>query len=428
MKNRFLSFTLALLMLFSVVFFSSCGKAEHEIRKYYPISEESFNGKTFPFIYVNVEDGAEITSKESYLNCVVKITNTKEEYLLDTSSAKIKGRGNSTWDMPKKPYKLKFNEKTNLFGFGKAKTYTLIANYCDKSLSRNLMAYESARVLGLSETSSTQPVNLVLNGDYRGVYLLCEQNEVGKSRVNIETDLASVDTGYLIELDSRAVDEGVEGTDYFVIDGLSYAIKDPEVDDDDFTPEHFNFIKNYMLDCFSAIGLSDYDTVKNLIDVDSFARCYIVHEMFNCIDVGYLSFYFHKDAGGKLAAGPVWDFDISSGNCDYAEHGNDTDYLYAKATNSWYRQLLHFEGFQELVSDYIAEYKDALLARIQEIVDYQIEYADNNKANFAVWDILKIYVWPNPNELASIKTFEGQVYYLQDWVEEKLNYMADCYA
>lgn len=421
-------FALTFVIMFSSSFFAACEVEPVANVGAFSMNEESFDGKTFPFVYVDVENNAQITSKEDYLNCTVKITNTTEDYLLDTCGAKIKGRGNSTWELPKKPYKLKFNSKTNLFGFGKAKNYTLIANYSDKSLSRNLMAYEVAKLFGLNETSSAQPVNLILNGQFNGVYLLCEQNEIGEHRVNVESNLANVDTGYLVELDAMAVDEGVEGEDYFKIDELCYAIKDPETDDADFTEDHFNFIKNYMQDCFSAICANDYDEVKNLVDVNSFAKCYIVHEMFNCVDVGYSSFYFYKNAGSKLFAGPLWDFDLSSGNCNFVEGANDTDYLYAKESNIWYKELLEFEQFQTLVKNLISEYKDSLLDKIQEVVDYQIGYVENNEANFVVWNILNSYVWPNPTEIVNIKTFEGQVYYLQDWLEQKLNYMAECYS
>ena len=411
----------------SVFLVSGCTNSEIS-RNFYRLTEDSFGGKTFPFIYIDTQDNKEILSKEEYLTCNVNITNTDTEYVFQDIKANIKGRGNSSWNMPKKSYKLKFDSKVDLFGFGKAKKWTLIANYCDKSLSRNLLAYELARTIGLQETTCAQPVNLIVNGDYYGVYLLCEQTEIGKTRVNIESDLKDIDTGYLIEMDGRAKDEGILGVDYFQVDGKNYVIKDPETDDEDFSEEHFEFIKSYMEECYQAIKGNDYEKIEGLIDVESFAKCYIIHEMFNCVDVGFASFYFYKKSGDKLFAGPVWDFDISSGNCDYAKNSNDTNYLYAKNNNVWYNELLKFNEFQSLVKRYIKEYKDPINEKIDEVITKQLEYKENNSANFEVWNILYKYVWPNSKEIVNIKTFEGQLEYLKNWVGQKFSYMEEYYC
>lgn len=424
MKKKFYCGIYAVFFAFLSIFsFFGCARIS---RQEYEITEDAFEQKTFPFIYIETEDNMEIVSKEEYISCSVSTSNTSQKYILQNESAKIKGRGNSTWTFPKKPYKLKFDSKIDLFGNGKAKTWTLIANYCDKSLTRNLMAYEIARAIGLENTTSADPVNLMVNGDYYGVYLLCEQVEIGKTRVNIESDLSDIDTGYLIEMDARAPEEGVENLDYFVVDGISYAVKGPETDDEDFSSQHMNFIKNYVTQSFNSLS-ADYETVSSNIDVESFAKCYIVHELLNCIDVGLTSFYMYKVKDGKLFAGPVWDFDISSGNCDYVENGNNYNYLYAKDDNIWYQNLLKFDEFKSLVGEILLQYRDTIKLKIDQVVNYQLEYKDNNNANFEVWPIMGIYVWPNPNEIVRIDTFEGQVTYLQNWVKNKLSYMENCY-
>ncbi len=422
MKKKFICGIYAVFFAFLSAFsLFGCAKIS---RQEYKITENSFDQKTFPFIYIETENNMDIVSKEEYISCSVSTSNTLQKYILQNESAKIKGRGNSTWTFPKKPYKLKFNSKIDLLGNGKAKTWTLIANYCDKSLTRNLMAYEIARAIGLENTTSADPVNLIVNGVYYGVYLLCEQVEIGKTRVNIESDLSDINTGYLIEMDARAPEEGIENIDYFSIDGINYAVKDPETDDDDFSFQHMNFIKNYVTQSFNSLS-ADYETVSNNIDVESFAKCYIVHEMFNCIDVGFSSFYMYKIKGGKLYAGPVWDFDISSGNCNYIKNGNNNNYLYAKESNIWYKKLLQFDEFKSLVSEILMEYKDTIKSKIEEVVNYQLEYKDNNNANFKVWHIMGIYVWPNPKEIVKINNFVGQINYLENWVKLKLSYMED---
>ena len=101
--------------------------------------------------------------------------------------------------------------------------------------------------------------------------------------------------------------------------------------------------------------------------------------------------------------------------------------LYVKNSNVWYKKLLKFPEFKNLVSDKLNEYKTTILQTIDRVLNFQLEYAENNKANFEVWKILKKYVWPNPRKIIKIKTFEGQVNYLKTWLEEKLNYMVQVY-
>lgn len=389
----------------------------------------------FPYIYIETDNRKNVESKDEYLSCVVRLDNCEEQYNLygdDGRNAQIKGRGNSSWFlMSKKSYTLKFNTRIDLFGFGKAKKYTLIANHSDKSLSRNFIAYSLASKLGLQETSCVQPINLVLNGIHRGVYLLCEQVEIGKNRIDIDGSLDDIDTGYIIELDQRAINEGELNVDYFVLgegdEQNYYALKDPKSDDDGFTPINLIFINDYMSECFDAIHGDSYERVEELIDVDSFARCYIVQEIFNNVDVGFSSFFFYKDRGGKLFNGPVWDFDISSGNCSYTPSANDPNYLYAKNSNIWYKKLLEFEEFENLVKNIFTENLNIIQETIDDVVSYQMEYKANNEINFVIWKIMGKWVYPNPDEIINITTFEGQLEFLENWLKSKIEYMKTVY-
>ena len=379
---------------------------------------------TFSRLYINTENKQSINSKEVYVNCTVSVANTELKYCFNDYTARIKGRGNSTWGMPKKPYKLKFDSKVDLFGNGKAKTWTLIANYCDPSLVRNHLAYALAdNFESLESTTKIHTVDLYLNGVYNGVYLVCEQNETGSTRVDVDENLAYVDTGYLIELDARASSEGVEGVDYFVSNG-NYVIKGPETDDPAFTTEHLNFIKNYTTNAYASLKKS-WSEVCEYLDVQSFVDAYIIHEIFSMVDVGFASFYLHKDAGGKLNAGPLWDLDISSGNCNYHDDAVRTDYMWA-ANNSWYRRLLAFDEFKKMVSDRLMSfnYERFITDEINEILKYEDAY----NANFSVWQTMGVYVWPNSDEIVAIKTWKGQVEYLREWLLAKLNFMIGEYV
>ena len=396
-----------------------------------------------PAIRIDTEENAAIVSKEDYVNCGVSVLNADEAYNFSGASAKIRGRGNSSWfNMPKKSYKLKFSEKTDLFGNGKAKTWTLIANYCDPSLARNYFALSlGAQFPSLQQTTSTtQFVDLYLNGRYDGVYLVCAQNEVGKTRVDIDEDVDDVDTGYLLEMDVRI--EGEELIDYFALEDYRfgrkcYQLKSPDPEDiadaGKYPQSFISYIGLYTSDCLNAIVFEDFERVCDLIDVDSFAESYIVNELFNAQDVGDSSFFLYKKKGGKLYCGPIWDYDISTGNCNYyssfyTEHGSwEYDCLWAKELNVWYYYLTGRSEFCEIVGRKLAEYE----TKIRETIDAcaQSLYANERTfvRNFKRWDVLGKPNWPNPIELQQIKTWKNHVKYVRNWLLASLEFVKSQY-
>ena len=382
-----------------------------------------------PVMEINTIDKTPITSKEEYVGCDVSVFNTDYQYEFANKTGKIKGRGNSTWNMPKKPYKLKFDKKVDLFGHGSAKTWTLIANYCDPSLARNYFAYEMGALLESNYCTTTEFIDLYVNHEYMGVYLVCEQNEVGKTRVDIDESYDDVNTGYLLELDGRAVDEGIEDRDYFYFQGQTYAIKSPDTEEEGFNEDFVNYIKNYLSLAFSAIRNKDINLINQYIDIDSFAKSYLVYETMKAIDVGSYSFYLSKDKDGKLTSGPIWDFDISAGNYDYGIDNPDSSYstLWAATTNIWYRYLLEVDEFRQLVKDYLDDYHDDISSMIDNSINYLKNRSYSFNRNFVKWDILGTYVWPNSPEIVAINSWTGQVDYLANWLHQSLNYIYSYY-
>lgn len=381
----------------------------------YAIFERVLSG--FPTVSIDTYDSAPIVSKEEYVGCSVDIYNTTDEFTLSDITGKIRGRGNTTWDAPKKPYKLKLDEAVDLFGNGKARTWTLIANYTDLSLLRNYLAYSVASLFDTQKiTTSTEFVDLYVNGEYLGVYLLCEQNEVHENRVNI-SETGEIDTGYIIELDGREDGEG------FYVDDKFYAIKSPDTDGRLFTEEHREFIKTYLESCSEALSGVDYDKIEALIDTKSFAQAYIVHELFNNVDVGYASFYMYKDAGGKLQCGPVWDFDRSLGVTGHQHGAEDFATLWAKEQNIWFNKLLSHDEFVKLVSDQIIEYEKQITDTLSECYDFAYKNQNSFKLNFEKWDILEDYVWPNSGPTEKLHTWESQVEFTRQYLNDSLNFL-----
>ena len=375
-----------------------------------------------PTISIDTVGKEPIVSKDIYLDCSVSIDNTIVEHILSNESAKIKGRGNTSWESPKKPYKLKFDNEVNLFNNGEARVWTLIANYTDLSLIRNYLAYSVASIFDTQKiTSKTQFVELYVNGEYLGVYLLCEQIEVHPNRVNIIEGL-QIDTGYLIELDGRADGES------FSVNGEHYVIKSPDVDSSLFSNEHKEFIQKYLETCLETLENDDYARIEELIDTKSFAQAYLVFELFNCVDVGFASFYMYKDAGGRLQCGPVWDFDRSLGITGH-EHGAEPyDVLWAKEENTWFNKLLNHDEFIRLVASELESYMPAIKSTLNLCYEYVYSYEEAFERNFKKWQILGTYVWPNSEKICSLETWEKQVEYTREYLKKSLEFLKSVYT
>lgn len=165
--------------------------------------------------------------------------------------------------MPKKSYKVVFDEDMDLFDNGAARKWTFIGNYSDQSLCRNYFAYSIGDAIVLDYMTSTQCVTLFLNGLYRGEYLVCEQVEVGENRVGIDTDTSKDDFGFMVEMDWWVrVDRGVEGVDYFMVGDRSFNIRSHSLSDPDFGYEGFDYISGYVRDSYEAIHSGDYGKVQ----------------------------------------------------------------------------------------------------------------------------------------------------------------------
>lgn len=212
----------------------------------------------------------------------------------------IRGRGNSTWTYPKKPYNLKLKSETSVLGMPPHKRWSLMANWMDRTLMRNHIAFEVARCTGMAWNPHGEFVELLINGEHQGNYYLCEQVKVGKHRVNIG------DEGQLLELDVY-YDE--EFKFWSKLGGLPYMFKDPDI----VTQERYENIREYVnhmeevLYDDEALLRGDY---RELMDVDSYVDWWLVHELTNNREPNHpKSTYMYKEAGGKLFAGPVWDFD-----------------------------------------------------------------------------------------------------------------------
>lgn len=274
----------------------------------------SISYSELPVVYINTKDAAPIVSKETWLEeSNIYITNAGK-YNDKYEKSSIRGRGNTTWNYPKKPYAIKLNKKKEVLGMPKHKRWVLLANYVDKTCIRNSVAFELARRMeGLDWTPRGQHVDVVLNGQFLGNYFLCEQIKVDENRVNItemeatDVDEVAITGGYLMEIDKN-FDE--VNKFYSPIRNRPFMIKEP--DEETLNPTQFAYISNHIAEVENALYGANSTTEEYLkyVDLDSFIDYWLVYELTGTGEPTHpKSVYMYKDRGDKIHAGPVWDFD-----------------------------------------------------------------------------------------------------------------------
>ena len=351
-----------------------------------------------PIIYLDTE--SEIVSKDDYVNGTLRVNGRGVAAGLDETSCQVKGRGNTTWTWPKKPYLIKFDKKQSLFGMPKHKRYILLANFLDRTMMRNLVAMKVSSMTRLDWTPRCQSVELVLNGKHVGNYLLIEQVRVDENRVPV-TEMTADDVsgeavtgGYLLECDFH-FDNEIQWLSPYGRSGqwiwgrndvVPFGIKYPDVED--IVPAQEAYIKKYVDDAAAAIygdGFTDPDNgYAAWIDVDSFVDYWIVFEVMGNHELGNPgSVYMHKDRGGKLAAGPCWDFDW--GILSYKTSPQARTGLINRDA-IWYGRLFQDPAFCEKVK---ARFEELLpqLETIPDYIDSLKEMLEKSAAlNFSMWN------------------------------------------
>ena len=338
-----------------------------------PAGEDRVYFSKLPVLYINTDDGEEITSKTEYKSGDMFIQNNLEvSQPMYSGVINIRGRGNSTWKTPKKPYRIKLDKKTDLFGMGKNKNWVLLANYIDESLMRNNTANHIAGELGLDYMNSVW-TDVVINGEYAGNYQLCEQIRIDEDRVDIfdwEDEAESIASAVNkaekkngVAIDKDALEDQLKedlswvtsgvfefgGKTYTVADyydaesdisggylfelsedydevsefktnsGLCVMLKSPEYlntnsDMMDYARQYWQQFENaYRSEDGYADTPEGRKHYSELADIDTMASYWLVMEITDNVDSMFRSRYAYKDIDGLLKFGPVWDYDYSLG-------------------------------------------------------------------------------------------------------------------
>lgn len=336
---------------------------------------------TQPVIFINTENNTPVTSKEEYLQATYYLDPMGVEGVEALGSVdaqlpvEIRGRGNYTWNgFDKKPYRIKFGSKTPILGMNKSKHFALMAN-ADDELSglRNAVGYELSRMLGLPWTSAARPVEVVLNGEYIGLYFLTETIRVDSDRVDIveqadeESDPTAITGGWLVEIDNYDSDPHVEITEGNG-ERIIFTYKTPEI----LSQAQEEFLRSEMEAINEAIYCEDKSstTWEELIDLDRLVRFYIVQEILDNAESFHGSCYLHRDLGEdeKWMFGPVWDF----GNTFRRGSGQ---FIHENPPygQTWIAEIAKFPRFQEKVEEVWIELRETNFDDIYTYIDNYVQ-------------------------------------------------------
>lgn len=374
------------------------------------IFEITSEGFELPVLYLTTPGGQNITSKENWMaDCVIEIVTPNEDDDIYLSNVSLRGRGNSTWGYPKKPYAIKLDKKSEVLGMPAHKRWVLLANWMDKTLLRNSVAFEIARKTGLEWTPRGTFVEVVLNGAHLGNYYLCEQIKVDKNRVNVaelketDTEEPAITGGYLVELDTY-----YDEVNKFRSIHKNLPVNFKEPDEDVLNSQQMNWFSNYfnrIEDILYGAGEGSY---QDYIDVNSFIDWWLVHELtYNTEPNHPKSSYMHKDRNGKLKAGPVWDFDWATfiPNIDNFRVNNAI----------WYDKLFEDPAFVETVK----QRWNTLKPGFQTI----IPFIDEQAAYIRQSAIVNANMWPINQDINGDEkmSFDAAVNRIREAYEGRIN-------
>lgn len=350
---------------------------------------------------------------------------------LEATEVEFRGRGNSTWSMPKTPYRFKFAKKQSVCGLAKAKTYALIANYIDCTQMRNVMAFQMARMLGLPFTNHAVPVNVYLNGRYRGAYFLTEKIGIGGASVDIDET-----KGMLFEIDSN-YDEDFKFRYKFTDAGrqlnMPVMVKDPDLnelaqDNPDLVPsQYFDLWKadmTAMMDAVTKRGPGE--SLADVLDLQSVVDYMLVYLVTGNHELKHpKSCYMWKeslDADARYHFGPVWDFDWAF-TYDFWEGGakyNDVLLPGSGDCGGWsfFKMLMKNEEIRTMFDARFDEFRTEMWPELKNFLDEYAAYVEPSaKANGVRW--------PDNNSYGMKSTFDFRKNYnnLIQYLEKRINWI-----
>jgi len=400
---------------------------------------------SLPQLRITTKNGAAIESKEVYVDATFLLTNPAAAVPAAALNGKIRGRGHSTWGQPKNPYKVQFSNDASyaaipdVVGMKKNRNWALLADYFDRSLMRNKVALSlgSSSVFadGLKWTPSGQHLEVFLNDDYVGVYLLAEDIRIDPARLNIkkmspDPAVDDLDGGYIVEVDMPldCYNQGDLNLQFVTARAVPFCIDTP--DESAITRNQLAFIKNLLAQVEQDLyGPNRLDR----INAASFADWYLLQEFFRNNDaIFFSSDFMWKDTAAAastpdrlLNMGPVWDFDRSAGNVNYNENWNIEGCWVSKPYQpNWFSRLFDNPDFVALTIARWKQKRPALATFINSGIDtYSRRLEGAQLRNFARWPIFGV---PMTNYYAFSNHAE-EVAFLRRFLNERMAWLDKAY-
>ena len=385
--------------------------------------EYYFQATNLPLMVIHTEEAVEPVDKENYITC--SITIIKDNKVDTKGKGKIKLRGNKTMELKKKPYKIKFDDKQSPLGMpANAKKWNLLANHGDKTLLRNKLAFKISSLFEMKYTPACLPVDLMVNGEYKGNFDLCDQVEQGKGRVEIEKmskkdiNEPEVTGGYIIEVDHWAKFEEFH---FESQKGIIYTIKYP--DEEDIVPEQINYINN----TFNLVEEDVYNNDFSKIDIESFCKFVLIEDLCANPETFWSTYLTKERLEDKFYFGPVWDFDIAFDNDKRVYPALEKkNFIFkwgfpAGTMEQFALKILSDDNTIKKLKEIWNQYKEKKITKdilVKFINDESKNIYESQKLNFMRWDVLNKTVLVNPVVRGS---FEAEVEYLKEFVPKRFD-------
>ena len=382
---------------------------------------ESFANELFaagftglPLVRINTERGEEIAYHDYYLSGSMVILDGETALEVPIS---VKGRGNSTFGHPKKPYTVKLEKKRSLLGMGETKKWALLAGYCDKTLLRAPLGFKVSELMNLAYTPAYRYVDLVINGEYAGNYLLTETPKEESKRLNISK------SGFMVE---ESQNDTVTNDPHFRSEKNNLLFRFHYPDKEKITAEIQKTVSGEIDRMEQALlNLGAEDDLPEEIDADSWINWMLVQNILANMDTN--RYYYKTGSGGKICMGPAWDFERSVGiGWDNNERANPNHKLVL--TTDYLRKLMENKQFVKKLKERWQEVSGGLT---DILIDFMEETAReirfSRELNFCRWTIMNQKIFMGGNPLGSWEAeFECDKTYLKEhllWLNEHIGGM-----
>lgn len=421
-----------------------------------------FTSSNLPIVIINTNGGTIVDDPKIVVDLAIidkgngERNNVTDLHNVFDGKAGIEIRGSSSQMFPKKQYGFELREANgeddvdaSLLGLPEEADWILFAPYNDKTLMRDVLAYNLGRSMG-NYASRSRYCEVVINGEYMGVYVLLEKIKRGKERVDIaklEEDEISGDDltgGYIIKIDkTTGGDEGGWVSSHPPLgrsgnQSVYFQYEYPK--GEDIVAEQRAYIQNYIGKFENVLASSSYNDPNEgwtkYADMNSFVDFFLVNELTKNVDAYRISTFLHKQKdsdGGKLIMGPIWDFNLGFGNADYCTTGDPEGLVYkfnsvcpedGSLVPFWWDKLWKDETFRAAVATRWNTLRENQLSEetIFGKMDSITNLLDEAQArNFTKWPVIGEYVWPN--YAYNFDSYDEEVEWLHDWIEARLDYL-----